>query len=77
MINEEEKQFLKTLSRGRRVFERTVERMDPSVSVIPGESAVQLEVVVNNEVERELLRNYHEFGSFINFVSVIVWGSKL
>ena len=65
MINEEEKQFLKTLSRGRRVFERTVERMDPSVSVIPGESAVQLEVVVNNEVERELLRNYHEFGTVL------------
>ena len=36
VINEEEKQFLKTLSRGKRVFERTVERMDPSISVIPG-----------------------------------------
>lgn len=36
VINEEEKQFLKTLSRGKRVFERTVQRMDPSVSVIPG-----------------------------------------
>ena len=36
MINEEEKQFLKTLSRGKRVFERTIQRMDPSVSVIPG-----------------------------------------
>ena len=36
VINEEEKQFLKTLSRGRRMFERTIQRMDPSLSVIPG-----------------------------------------
>ena len=36
VINEEEKQFLKTLSRGKRVFERTIQRMHPSVSVIPG-----------------------------------------
>ena len=48
MINEEEKQFLKTLSHGRRVFERTVEKMHPSVSVIPGEGRE-----VGRERERE------------------------
>ena len=35
MINEEERQFLKTLSRGKRLFERTVARLEGSV--IPGE----------------------------------------
>ena len=35
VINEEERQFLKTLSRGKRLFERTVARMDSSI--IPGE----------------------------------------
>ena len=34
MIDEEEKQFLKTLSRGKRLFERTVTRMDSDT--IPG-----------------------------------------
>lgn len=34
VINDEEKQFLKTLSRGKRLFERTVARMESSV--IPG-----------------------------------------
>ena len=34
VINEEEKQFLKTLSRGKRLFERTVTRMDSDT--IPG-----------------------------------------
>ena len=38
VINEEEKQFLKTLSRGKRLFERTVARMDSNV--IPGEKSV-------------------------------------
>lgn len=36
IINEEEKQFLKTLSRGRRMFERTVQKMEPESKVIPG-----------------------------------------
>ena len=35
VIDEEERQFLKTLSRGKRLFERTVARLDGSV--IPGE----------------------------------------
>ena len=35
MINEEEKQFLKTLSRGKRLFERTVAKMESTV--IPGQ----------------------------------------
>ena len=35
VINEEERQFLKTLSRGKRLFERTVARLDSSI--IPGE----------------------------------------
>ena len=34
VINEEEKQFLKTLSRGRRVFERTVQKL--STKTLPG-----------------------------------------
>lgn len=36
IINEEEKQFLKTLGRGRRVFERTIEKSPPGTGVIPG-----------------------------------------
>ena len=35
VINEEERQFLKTLSRGKRLFERTVARLESTV--IPGE----------------------------------------
>lgn len=35
VINEEEKQFLKTLSRGRRMFERTLTKLQSDV--IPGE----------------------------------------
>lgn len=35
VINEEEKQFLKTLSRGRRMFERTLKKLQSDV--IPGE----------------------------------------
>jgi len=34
VINEEEKQFLKTLSRGRRMFERTLAKLQSDV--IPG-----------------------------------------
>ena len=34
VINEEEKQFLKTLSRGRRMFERTLTKLQSDV--IPG-----------------------------------------
>lgn len=34
VINEEEKQFLKTLSRGRRMFERTMAKLQ--TDVIPG-----------------------------------------
>ena len=34
MINEEERQFLKTLSRGKRVFERTAAKLESNV--IPG-----------------------------------------
>lgn len=36
IINEEEEQFLKTLGRGKRVFERTVEKMGQDTKVIPG-----------------------------------------
>jgi alanyl-tRNA synthetase len=36
VVNEEEKQFLKTLGRGRRVFEKTIERSPPGTGVIPG-----------------------------------------
>ena len=35
VINEEEKQFLKTLSRGKRLFERTVAKLEGTT--IPGE----------------------------------------
>ncbi|CAI8011142.1 Alanine--tRNA ligase, cytoplasmic [Geodia barretti] len=40
VIDEEERQFLKTLSRGKRLFERTVARLDGSV--IPGDVAWRL-----------------------------------
>lgn len=40
VINEEEKQFLKTLSRGRRVFERTVQKL--STKTLPGDVAWRL-----------------------------------
>ena len=36
VINEEEKQFLKTLTRGKRLFERTVAKLEGTT--IPGES---------------------------------------
>ena len=36
-INEEEKQFLKTLSRGRRVFERTVNKLTDNI--LPGKKS--------------------------------------
>lgn len=37
VINEEERQFLKTLSRGRRLFERTVSKL--TSDTIPGVTA--------------------------------------
>lgn len=36
IINEEEKQFLKTLGRGRRVFEKTIKTTAMETGVIPG-----------------------------------------
>ena len=36
-INEEEKQFLKTLSRGRKVFERTVNKLTDNI--LPGKKS--------------------------------------
>ena len=36
IINEEEKLFLKTLSRGRKVFERAIATVSSVSSVIPG-----------------------------------------
>ena len=36
IINEEEAQFLQTLSRGRRVLERTINKLGPDVKVLPG-----------------------------------------
>ena len=38
IINEEEKQFLKTLSRGKRLFERTINKLEGTD--IPGRSLV-------------------------------------
>ena len=35
VINEEEKQFLKTLSRGKRLFERTAARLESNI--VPGQ----------------------------------------
>ncbi|XP_059476508.1 alanine--tRNA ligase, cytoplasmic-like [Neocloeon triangulifer] len=39
IINEEEPQFLKTLARGRSLLNRTVEKLEPGTSVLPGEVA--------------------------------------
>lgn len=36
IINEEEEQFLKTLSRGRRVLERTITKLGSSSKTLPG-----------------------------------------
>ena len=41
-INEEEKQFLKTLSRGRRVFERTVNKLTDNT--LPGKKATIIKI---------------------------------
>ena len=38
IINEEERQFLTTLGRGRKVFERTVKNLPSGTGVIPGTS---------------------------------------
>ena len=51
VINEEEKQFLKTLSRGRRMFERTLMKLQSDV--IPGsdhESVIRACPVVTDNV---------------------------
>ncbi|KAF4519092.1 hypothetical protein B566_EDAN001684 [Ephemera danica] len=42
IINEEEQQFLKTLTRGRSLLNRTVERLGPETKVLPGEIAWRL-----------------------------------
>ncbi|XP_038069609.1 alanine--tRNA ligase, cytoplasmic-like [Patiria miniata] len=39
IINEEEAQFLQTLSRGRRVLERTVNKLGPDAKELPGKAA--------------------------------------
>ncbi len=41
IINDEEKQFLKTLSRGRRVFDRTVQKLGPGSKVMPGTTPLE------------------------------------
>ena len=41
IINEEEIQFLKTLNRGKKLLERTIERLDPGTKVLPGEDYIQ------------------------------------
>ena len=42
VINEEESQFLKTLSRGRKLLERTISGLDKEVKVLPGKVAWRL-----------------------------------
>ena len=42
VINEEEAQFLKTLTRGQRLLEKTIAKLDASVRVFPGEVAWRL-----------------------------------
>ncbi|XP_071479639.1 alanine--tRNA ligase, cytoplasmic-like [Diadema antillarum] len=39
VINEEEAQFLKTLNRGRRVLEKTINKLGPDSKVLPGQAA--------------------------------------
>ncbi|CAG9840845.1 unnamed protein product [Diabrotica balteata] len=41
-INEEEEQFLKTLSRGRNLLNRTITKLDSSIKVVPGDVAWRL-----------------------------------
>ena len=48
MINEEEKQFLKTLSRGRRMFERTLIKLQSDV--IPGEVLTSNVLLLQSEI---------------------------
>ena len=43
MINEEEAQFLKTLTRGRRLLDRTIAKLPEGTKVLPGR-ALQLQV---------------------------------
>ena len=42
IINEEETQFLKTLSRGRKLLERTIQKLPPETKILPGEIAWRL-----------------------------------
>ena len=42
VINEEESQFLKTLSRGRKLLERTIAGLGPDVKILPGKVAWRL-----------------------------------
>jgi alanyl-tRNA synthetase len=42
IINEEEQQFLKTLNRGRRLLERTFEKMSSGTTMLPGDVAWRL-----------------------------------
>ena len=41
IINEEEAQFLKTLNRGHRVLERTINKLDSGATVFPGMSLLK------------------------------------
>lgn len=41
-INEEEEQFLKTLSRGRNLLNRTISKLDSNVKILPGDVAWRL-----------------------------------
>ena len=38
MINEEEAQFLKTLTRGRRLLDRTIAKLPSGTKVLPGKT---------------------------------------
>ena len=38
MINEEEAQFLKTLTRGRRLLDRTIAKLPEGTKVLPGKA---------------------------------------
>ena len=42
VINEEERQFLKTLTRGQKLLEKTISKLDPSVKEFPGDIAWRL-----------------------------------
>ena len=46
VINEEEAQFLKTLTRGRRLLDRTIAKLPSGTKVLPGK-ALKLKLQVN------------------------------